>query len=202
MTAGWEHLWLNSQLSQAGSCFAVFSLLPFSLYDSVPSGWHPLPWGEKPSGRNPAVFLFKMVNEGNKIEQSRSSPSRPVWAGGSGGLRGAHCPAVLGTRGENPAGAQAPIKGLHPATQGFVSTTLVLVAMATVCGWFVRVLDKVGRLFLIDPSNLNLAELECGWTIFSLFSLNQECRDGGTGSQDKAATAGGEGPAQHKGHWP
>lgn len=34
---------------------------------------------------------------------------------------------------------------------------------------------------------------------FSPFSLNPECRDGGPGSQGKAAAAGGEGPAQSPG---
>lgn len=52
-------------------------------------------------------------------------------------------------------------------------------------------LDKVGRLFLIGPSNHNLAKLESvDLTFFPLLSLNQECRVGGRGSQDKAATAG------------
>lgn len=60
-------------------------------------------------------------------------------------------------------------------------------------------LDKVGRLFLIGPSNHNLAELECGFNVFSL-SFNQECGDGGTGPRDKAATAGGENPAQREGY--
>lgn len=60
-------------------------------------------------------------------------------------------------------------------------------------GGFVSVLDKVGRLFLIEPSNHNLAKLECGLHIFSLLSLNQRRRAGGWGSRNKATSAGGEG---------
>lgn len=53
------------------------------------------------------------------------------------------------------------------------------------CGGFVTATDKVGRLFLIDPSNRNLAELEgADWT------LHRECRAGGRGSQGEAAPMG------------
>lgn len=67
------------------------------------------------------------------------------------------------------------------------------------CGGPVTALDKVGRLFLIDPSNHNLSKPECGDFTFSSFSFNPGCRDGGPASQGKAAPSGGEGPAQHRG---
>lgn len=61
-----------------------------------------------------------------------------------------------------PARAQSLIKGLHSATQGFVRRQSLswLPWLLSDCGGFVTVLDKVGRLFLIGPSNHNLAKLE------------------------------------------
>lgn len=73
-----------------------------------------------------------------------------------------HCLAALGSCRENRARLQPPIKGLHSATQGFVRCQSLswLLWLLSDCGGFVTVLDKVGRLFLIGPSNHNLAKLE------------------------------------------
>lgn len=86
---------------------------------------------------------------------------------------------------------QPPIKGLHSATQGFVRRQSLswLPWLLSDCGGFVTVLDKVGRLFLIGPSNHNLAKLESvDLKLVFLLSLNWEYGDGGRDSQDKAAS--------------
>lgn len=152
----------------AGPCFAVFFLFSFW------SLWFWALWLASPTLRGKAAGEESCrlpLEDGEGGEEHRAKPEQlgsPVWAGGPGCPRGAHCPATLGAeeRIRPSADERAPSYRL-----GFVSTAgpgpgchsdcLIVAGLSPA-------LDKVGRLFLIDPSNHNLSKPECGFHIFFL----------------------------------
>lgn len=100
----------------------------------------------KAAGRSPAVFLLKMVEEEKSAELSPAQqPSLGRWARLPPG-----CPlAMRWARRENRAGPdeRAPSRQRHFAGERRWSW---LPWRLSDCGGPVLVLDKVGRLFLID----------------------------------------------------
>lgn len=106
------------------------------------------------------------LEDGGGGEERRAKPGSAARSGqvGQAAPRGAHCPARWARRREpgRPDERAPSCRWLCERRWSWLPWRL------SDCGGPVLVLDKVGRLFLIDLSNHNLAEPECGFNIFSL----------------------------------
>lgn len=183
--------WTFSSLKQ-GYVLLCFPFCFWSLWFGTLWLTSPILRGKKCLGEIPLFFFFKRVTKWNKTEQNRSSRFAVCLSRRVGLQQGLFIVSQLWVPTEKTRPRmQPPIKGLHSATQGFVRRQSLswLPWLLSDCGGVVTVLDKVGRLFLIGPSNHNLAKLESvDLKLFFLLSLNWEYGDGGRDSQDKATS--------------